>query len=219
MKPSPRKAWGSGMFTVLGVDASLTSTGLALLDQNTGSVIGTGTVGSSKLRGGERLKHNLEKFREFYRPQEKYLQMIVLEDYAFGAGGALQSQRFLQTAEWTGVIKVEMALVFPNVPLVLVSPPTLKKFVTGSGNSPKENLMLEAYKRFGWEAPTNDEIDALGLAALGRCILLRQNRNETWQENLTQKQQEAVIKAGGTSAEESDVSRPVRRRILIKSRP
>jgi Holliday junction resolvasome RuvABC endonuclease subunit len=221
MKLSPRQAWGSGMFTVLGIDASLTSTGLALMDQNTGTVIGTGTVGSAKLRGGERLKSNLENFRLFYKPQETHIQMICLEDYAYGAGahknneGVFQgSQRFLQTAEWTGVIKVELAFVFPHVPLVLVSPPTLKKFVTGSGNSPKENLMLEAYKRFGWEAPTNDEIDALGLAALGRCLLLQQNGNSAWQEGLSVKQKEAVLKANSAQAT-SNSEKSFKRRIVI----
>lgn len=51
-----------------------------------------------------------------------------------------------------------------------IPPTSLKKFVTGKGNAKKDVMMLEVYKRFGYEAPTNDEADAIGLAMFGQAM-------------------------------------------------
>jgi Holliday junction resolvasome RuvABC endonuclease subunit len=48
-----------------------------------------------------------------------------------------------------------------------VAPGVLKKFLTGSGNSPKDKMLLEVYKRFGIECANDDEADAVALAFFG----------------------------------------------------
>lgn len=48
-----------------------------------------------------------------------------------------------------------------------VAPSRLKKFVTGKGNSPKDRILLDVYKRFGLDCKTDDEADAVGLAYYG----------------------------------------------------
>lgn len=51
-----------------------------------------------------------------------------------------------------------------GVPFIEIPPTSLKKFVTGSGKgSKKEKIMLEVYKRWGYEG-TNDECDAFAVA-------------------------------------------------------
>jgi crossover junction endodeoxyribonuclease RuvC len=49
----------------------------------------------------------------------------------------------------------------------LVHPTTLKRFLTGSGQSKKELMILEVYKRWGYSATVNDEADAVALAYFG----------------------------------------------------
>jgi len=47
----------------------------------------------------------------------------------------------------------------------------LKKFATGSGNSPKDVVMMHVFKRFGYEARTNNLADAFACAAIGLSTL------------------------------------------------
>lgn len=48
-----------------------------------------------------------------------------------------------------------------------VAPNKLKKFVTGSGCAGKDLVMMNIFKRWGYEAKTNNIADAYGLAAYG----------------------------------------------------
>lgn len=50
-----------------------------------------------------------------------------------------------------------------------VPPTSLKKLVTGKGNSPKDMMMKEVYKRWGFEG-TDNECDAVGLAMFGAAV-------------------------------------------------
>lgn len=43
----------------------------------------------------------------------------------------------------------------------------VKQFVTGKGNSPKEVVMMNVFKRWGFEAKTNNTADAYVCAAMG----------------------------------------------------
>jgi crossover junction endodeoxyribonuclease RuvC len=86
--------------------------------------------------------------------------LIVLEGYSYGS-----AQRAHEIGELGGIIRVELHL--SAVPWAVVPPAVLKKFVTGKGNAPKDVVRLEAYKRFGIEADTGDEVEARCLALMG----------------------------------------------------
>jgi crossover junction endodeoxyribonuclease RuvC len=43
----------------------------------------------------------------------------------------------------------------------------LKKFVCGKGTANKEQVMLQVFKRWGYEAATNNMADGYGLACMG----------------------------------------------------
>ena len=58
-----------------------------------------------------------------------------------------------------------------DIPFVIVSPPTLKKFVTGKGVAQKDIMMLETYKRWNISLTDNNICDAYGLARVGLAIL------------------------------------------------
>ena len=50
---------------------------------------------------------------------------------------------------------------------MLVPPTVLKKFVTGKGNSKKDEMRLGAYKRWAFEDKSDDVVDAYCLAQMG----------------------------------------------------
>lgn len=56
-------------------------------------------------------------------------------------------------------------LVYNNIP-----PTSLKKFVTGKGNSGKDIMMKELYKRWKIDTNDNNESDAHGLALFGLAL-------------------------------------------------
>ena len=55
------------------------------------------------------------------------------------------------------------------MPLVYVAPTTLKKYATGTGLGGKDEVLLAAERALGHLCPvaTNDQADALWLAAMG----------------------------------------------------
>lgn len=85
---------------------------------------------------------------------------VFVEGYAFGAKCSRE-----QLGEWGGLVRV---LAFERGWHVVVVPPaTLKAYVTGKGAAPKELMMLEAFKRWGYSATDNNDADAYALLRLG----------------------------------------------------
>lgn len=152
-----------GRVKILGLDPSLTSFGVCTLtfQQDKPEEFEYKTeVWKSKLAGTERLEWFRLALRDSIR--DVALSMIVLEGYAYGVS---RGNSAILMGELGGVLRVEMRA--QGWSPVVVPPSKLKKFVTGKGNAGKDVMMLEAYKRFGIEAKTSDEVDATGLALMG----------------------------------------------------
>lgn len=54
-----------------------------------------------------------------------------------------------------------------SLPRLAYAPPTIKKFVTGSGRASKEE-MVESIQQRGFKVGNNDEADAVGVLLLGK---------------------------------------------------
>jgi hypothetical protein len=94
--------------------------------------------------------------------------MVCLEGYAPNSKWGREV-----AGELCGMVKMELRTLFPDpvcYPTV-VAPSMLKKFVTGTGNAKKDQMMMATYKKWGFEAKTNDEADAYGLARVAAAIL------------------------------------------------
>lgn len=74
--------------------------------------------------------------------------MIVLEDYAFGANG-----RLTQLSENAGTLKVKLYEHYPQIPLHIVAPTTMKKFATGRGIATKDDIWAAFIHRMPEAAP------------------------------------------------------------------
>ena len=54
--------------------------------------------------------------------------------------------------------------------VITVPPTSLKKFTTGKGTAKKDTMQLEIFKRWGRDFPSADEADAYALAMLGWAV-------------------------------------------------
>jgi len=143
---------------VMGLDASLSSFGVALLEEKGGEWGAETTTWGPRLSGATRLrwfKEKLERTVVDFGPL-----LVMLEGYAYNKG-----QGAHQMGELGGIVR--WVLHEMGAPTVIVPPAKLKKFVTGRGNAGKPDVMMGAYKRFGIERHTQDEVEAECLAVMG----------------------------------------------------
>lgn len=141
------------MRAVLGIDPSLTATGLAY------AAGGTHTITYGGRGGDERLEVIYDQVME----AAFGVELAVVEDLPTHANGAGK----------TGMVQgvVRLALVGRDIPYVLVTPASLKMFATGNGSAPKPDLRMELYKRAGVDLRDDNQVDAWWLRELGRHLL------------------------------------------------
>ncbi|MEU5965940.1 hypothetical protein ABZ777_32445 [Micromonospora parva] len=135
---------------VVGLDLSMTATGIAWCDGTTYTV-------KPKKDGDVRL---LEIGLEISRAIEgRNIDLVVIEDLPVNA----------KSAGITGMVHgtVRAWLRRQAVPYALVAPATLKKYATGKGNCGKPEMAVAAYKRLDRELADDNQVDALWLRAAG----------------------------------------------------
>lgn len=146
--------------TIIGVDLSLTATGMCASG-------GPSTISPPKgMTGMERLNWLQAVIRGCIlspeETEEEHRQtLVVFEGLSYGSNDPSAQER-------AGLAYLlRHALYTRGVPYLLVPPTTLKKFVTGKGNAEKSLMLLEVYKRFGVSAANDNEADAVGLYYIG----------------------------------------------------
>jgi Holliday junction resolvasome RuvABC endonuclease subunit len=138
------------MIAVIGLDLSLTATGIAYADGS------TTTVKTRAADGDRRLLHIVAAVTEALDPDTC---LVVLEDLPTHA----------HSAGITGMVHgaVRAALLDQHAPYALVPPATLKSYATGRGNADKTAMALEAFKRSGAEFSDDNQCDAAWLRWAG----------------------------------------------------
>jgi crossover junction endodeoxyribonuclease RuvC len=84
--------------------------------------------------------------------------------------------------ELVGMIK--FLLIQNKIDFCEVPQSTLKKFATGSGKAEKSQMVLKASKEYGFEAATEDEVDAFWLSRVGKCLLYPEKFSESRRDTL-----------------------------------
>jgi Holliday junction resolvasome RuvABC endonuclease subunit len=138
---------------VVGLDLSLTSTGVAWLDGHTHHAETFTTTPKDEL--GARLEAIKDRCWRVARGAE----LVVVEDVV------ATSRNGATVAMVQGVIRWQ--LWRDHVPHTFVPPATLKVFATGRGNADKGAMIAEACRRLDYQGSSNDQVDALWLAHLG----------------------------------------------------
>lgn len=170
---------------ILGLDLSLTGTGIALLTstpthtlaalqnslpRGSNAVMHLGTDGrqcialkvdTSKLEGFSRWRLILETVLAF----ERVATHIVIENYSFGS-----PFRATPLAELGGIIKYALCDVGrTNGTITFAAPTQVKKFL-GVGKGEKNTVLLHVFKRYGIELTDDNTADALVLAKIGEAL-------------------------------------------------
>jgi crossover junction endodeoxyribonuclease RuvC len=158
---------------IIGIDPSLTSTGIVVLRGNKVELAVT-TKNKPALGTIERVRLIYERIvdiQENLSDGEKWQapDLIVIEGFSYGSKGrsvfdiAYLGWRIREELEW---LKEQ-----DNIPWLEVPPSQLKKFATGQGNANKEIILQQVYKRWGVEFSDNNQADAYVLAQIGRAYL------------------------------------------------
>jgi crossover junction endodeoxyribonuclease RuvC len=149
--------------TVLGIDPSTKATGIVLLQENGGLpplVLHEREVSPGEHKGCLRLSDIVTAIMETIHGLKP--DKLVIEGYSLNLknktsviplvelGGVLRFMLYLDGLKWYEPRASEV-----------------KKFATGSGNSPKDKVMMHVFKRWGHEPATNNTADAYVLAAMG----------------------------------------------------
>jgi crossover junction endodeoxyribonuclease RuvC len=142
----------------VGVDHSLTGTGVVVIDQD-GCLIEQKLIKTTSEDSDEkRMTYIIDELS--FIPKIVRLKTVYIEGPSFMSTG----QAVLQMGALHYLIRI--FLYRKKVKYKIIAPGTLKKFVTGSGAAKKEQMLLHVYKRWGVEFKTNDLADAFSLAQL-----------------------------------------------------
>ncbi len=146
--------------TVVGVDLSLTSTGLAAISWEDGRPTVELRRLKTKLRGFDRLDFILDAVAQWTFGA----RLVVVEGLAFAAHDTGRQGAGLHWLVRHGLWKGEMPTA--------VCPPTVRaKYACGKGNGGKDEVLAAVIRRYGipldLEIDGNDVADALTMAALG----------------------------------------------------
>jgi Holliday junction resolvasome RuvABC endonuclease subunit len=140
---------------IMGIDPSISSTGLSLPD---GSTLAIKPRSAGDLRLTEIGNHVQ------VAAQAARADLVVMEDLAGIYRG--KSARIIPMLH--GVVRDRLQSA--KIPFMLIHPGTLKIFATGSGNADKDEMALAARRRLGRAYATDDECDADWLRVAGRVV-------------------------------------------------
>lgn len=170
-------------YTILGIDISLTNTGICILRPDRYDFR---SIKGGKYRGPERLhrfKCDFQEIVDGYTPT-----LAIIENYAFSVG---RGGRVYTIGELGGLVRL---LLWENkIEYYEVSPPSVKKFLTGNGACEKSLILKEVYRRWDVDVSDDNLADATVLAKIGEALL-----NEV---HLTKSEQAVIKKIKETSHE------------------
>lgn len=148
----------SGNVLFLGLDISISGTGLVLLDEEYN--IYDKTKLSVSCQGIERLYHLENLLLKFL--DDRSITFSCLE------GPSYQSEKgqLFQLGEWAGIVKLN--LFKKGIDFIPAAPSQLKKYILGKAlkGSRKELVILDIYKKYGEEIRDNDIADAYVLSRI-----------------------------------------------------
>ena len=157
------------MKPVIGIDPSLTATGICWADGTTEVIKWPG-------KGVERLEAvanwvdptYMHPFGDEHRLWDSHPRLVVIEGYSMGS--ARQQSHAHGLGELGGVLR--LTLFRCGVPFIDVPPACVKKYATGKGNANKDLVRDAARDRLGLPAGvTSDECDAAWLRQIGLAIV------------------------------------------------
>ena len=140
----------------LGIDCSLSSTGVALYNKREGYHLVDTISTSSKEIEGDRLKHIFNELSAIVK--DKRIRLAVMEGPSFSS----INRGFSMGAAY-GVVKLVCSI--HDIELIEVPPKRLKKYFAGRGTATKEDMIRSAAS-LGITGISHDEADAVACCTL-----------------------------------------------------
>jgi Holliday junction resolvasome RuvABC endonuclease subunit len=171
------------MGSYIGLDLSLTATGFALKCGQNITLETIKTEPKNFLNDLVRIVHIRDTLLKKIPTDVK---LVCVEDFFTPRGPQIGSAiriAMLGTA-------VRLALHERKISFFVVSPTSLKKFITGKGVGEKSLILREVFRRYGVDAKNDNEADGCTLAFLAESVDMA--RNGIDQENLIKPQKEVV---------------------------
>ncbi len=156
---------------IVGIDASLTATGIAVIDTSgLEDPIYTMTVSSKP--GGSDLRQRMFRLDRIAETINNHIEGADLAAIEAPSYGSRNGQAWERAGLWWHVVRRAWGM---DVPVVEIPPKSLKKFATGKGNADKALVAAAMTRLWPDAAPDNDnEFDALTLATIGAVRLAPQ---------------------------------------------
>lgn len=144
----------------VGLDLSLTSTGVALIHDGHATVTritSTGRKGATTAETADRIDRIIHDILHALPPLEHC--RVAVEGPSFASTGS--------AAHVLGGLWWAVRAHLSSVDVIVVPPSTVKKYATGKGNAGKDEVLAAVVRRYlDVEVRGNDEADALVLAAI-----------------------------------------------------
>lgn len=158
---------GSSGSTSIGLDLSMTSTGVGIINGGTLKTVRIKTEpedGSDyhRILAIQDIIHTA--IHDYCFDEPKCRPRILVEGYAMGVRGS----RVFTMGELGGTIK--MGLLKRGHAVMDVPPNNVKLFTTGKGVGDKTAITMALYKKYNIEIQQNDEADATALAIMNHLI-------------------------------------------------
>lgn len=153
LDPPPARSL-PGSTHVMGLDLSLTSTGVAS-SRGWADVI----KAPPKLRGHDRMHHLLNVILDHVGTAG----LVVVEGPSYGSQAGQAGHHERAGLWWL----TTHAMWKRGIPVAVASPSSVKRYACGAGNASKDAVLSSVVRRFDWFTGNNDAADAVVLAALG----------------------------------------------------
>lgn len=158
---------------VIGIDPSLTSTGMAFLAADGSMRLETvaSKTGAIEPRLLDIMRRINKQVGEAVGAPVFKPALVVIEGLSMGSFGSTTA--VLELAALHFLIRIQ--LHSQGIPFKICSPSGLKKFCVGNAGPKvrKEHVLKAVFQRWGVDTASNDEADAAGLAYVGAAILDR----------------------------------------------
>lgn len=139
---------------ILGLDLSLTATGVAMPDGDTLTIRTTPQAYTHPMERLADIRHTIIHLAG------RDTDLAIIEGYSYGS---TQGRELL--GELHGIIR--LALYDAAIPYTLVPPSSVKKYATGHGNAPKGLVIAELNARTGRNFRDDNQADAYALRLYG----------------------------------------------------
>lgn len=151
----------------IGIDPSLTSTGLYILKQKQQKYWQIDTKSKDYVSLLSRCIYIADVILQAIQQvvgEEDDVKLVTIQDYFIGR----QQGVVIDLAQLGTIIRYKMLM--RDFKIITAAPKKIKKFVTGNGNSTKQQMMDAVYLKWNYKASTDNLADACGMAYFAKYV-------------------------------------------------